>query len=220
MLPNDTGESERTTSSIDVIERPTLKQKVMNWIRAFDKDSGSDDSQSKKPLWNKKFWTPIDLEVDVDNSMVILCQLNFQEYNKNPHKYSMFRDFVAVSSCTGANRKREKLSVLLKQLSEVNKNGLKVIQPSGFVFHESRVGSTLVANTLASDELSMVFSESSPTANALLHCMSCTREQNIQLFRDIVTLMGLTTFHEHMFFKFQSITTTKIDLVLEVSEYC
>ena len=33
------------------------------------------------------------------------------------------------------------------------------LYPSGFVFHESRVGSTLVANILGSDPMNMIFSE-------------------------------------------------------------
>jgi hypothetical protein len=77
------------------------------------------------------------------------------------------------------------------------------------------VGSTLVANTLASDPFSMVFSESAPAANALLHCDSCTRERNVQLFRDVVTLMGRSPIHKRLFFKFQSITSTKMEIALE-----
>ena len=93
----------------------------------------------------------------------------------------------------------------------------RVVPPSAFVFHESRVGSTLVANNLASSPYSLVFSESAPTANALLHCFACTRQQEVQLFRDIVTLMGRSPIHHHLFFKFQSITSTKMEIALEVS---
>ena len=104
--------------------------------------------------------------------------------------------------------------------------------PSGFVFHESRVGSTLVANSLAANPWNMVFSESDPPSGntvqhqmksnfypsnsllnmftlnsshlnyrsffcdcdvaALLHCGACTEEQNVQLFRDVLTVMGTT----------------------------
>ncbi len=92
----------------------------------------------------------------------------------------------------------------------------RYIEPTGFVFHESRVGSTLVANNLASDPFSLVFSESSPTANALMHCIACTRQQEVQLFRNIVHLMGRSPFHKSLFFKFQSITSTKMEIALEV----
>ena len=84
------------------------------------------------------------------------------------------------------------------------------------MFHESRVGSTLVANNLGSDPFSLIFSESTPTANALLHCPVCTRQQSVQLFRDIVTLMGKSPIHKSLFFKFQSIASTKMEIVLEV----
>jgi hypothetical protein len=130
----------------------------------------------------------------------------------------MFRDLEGMSTCYGGNKKKEKLSVLLKDIE--SKKGTpegRVIQPTGFVFHESRVGSTLVANTLASDPWSMVFSESAPAANALLHCRTCSHEKAVKLFRDVVTLMGRSPFHERMFFKFQSITSTKMQIALEVS---
>eukprot|EP01035_Chromulina_nebulosa_P026497 gene26497-34697_t len=91
----------------------------------------------------------------------------------------------------------------------------RIVKPTGFVFHESRVGSTLVANSLASDPWSMVFSESAPTANALLHCNQCSKDIKIKIFRDVVTLMGNSPFHKRMFFKFQSIVTTEMEIVLE-----
>lgn len=61
----------------------------------------------------------------------------------------------------------------------------------------------------------MVFSESAPPANALLHCSDCSRSEQIELFRQVVQLMGATTFHTRLYFKFQSITTTKMDIALE-----
>ena len=85
------------------------------------------------------------------------------------------------------------------------------------MFTKSRVGSTLVANFLASDPWSLVFSESTPIANAILHCESCALERKVQLFRDVVLLMGRSPFHRRLFFKFQSITCTKMDIALLVS---
>jgi hypothetical protein len=85
------------------------------------------------------------------------------------------------------------------------------------MFTKSRVGSTLVANFLASDPWSLVFSESTPIANAILHCESCALERKVQLFRDVVLLMGRSPFHHRLFFKFQSITCTKMDIALLVS---
>jgi hypothetical protein len=122
-----------------------------------------------------------------------------------------------LSNCRGSNRKKEKLSVLLADLK--SKEGTiegRVLEPSAFVFHESRVGSTLIANEFASDPWSMVFSESGPPVSALLHCEACDRQKVIQLFRDIITLMGRSPFHKRLFFKFQSVSSTKMEIALEV----
>ena len=63
--------------------------------------------------------------------------------------------------------------------------------PSGFVFHESRVGSTLVANALTAmdPEGHRVYSESDPINQALKACegvlSTCDMEANAALFRDV-----------------------------------
>ena len=44
----------------------------------------------------------------------------------------------------------------------MRKKNIKPVKPSGFVFHESRVGSTLVANMLAAVPTNIVYSESAP----------------------------------------------------------
>uniref|UniRef100_A0A7S3GTU2 JmjC domain-containing protein n=1 Tax=Spumella elongata TaxID=89044 RepID=A0A7S3GTU2_9STRA len=148
--------------------------------------------------------------------VVILCKLNFQKYAESPHLSPMFKDLVGNSKCMGANRRRESLKTLMQEIADnPNDPNSRVVPPNGFVFHESRVGSTLIANFMASDPYAMVFSESTPMASAMLHCESCTHEYNVQLFRDVTTLMGRSPFHKHLFFKFQSITVTSMNIALE-----
>jgi hypothetical protein len=67
----------------------------------------------------------------------------------------------------------------------------------------------------ASDEDSMVFSESAPPASALLHCKGCSHKRQIEYFRATVHLMCRSTYHKRCFFKFQSITVTMIHIALE-----
>lgn len=160
-------------------------------------------------------WTPISITgLSGSDPNVELCKLDFKEYAKNPHLYAMFKDLVAKSQCSGANSRYARLSELKNEMRN-KPTDWTYLQPTGFVFHESRVGSTLVANMLASDPLSMVFSESAPPSAVLL-ARGLSRERKIELFRDVLTLMGLTTMHQRMFFKFQSITNTVNDIALEV----
>lgn len=173
-------------------------------------------------VWKLDSWTPISISsISTIDPTITLCQLNFKDYYESPHTHSKFKDFVRKSKCKGDNSRNEKMSVLKKMMKSENlaaESGpaQRFLKPSGFIFHESRVGSTLVANMLASDPYSMVFSESAPPAKALRK--SGSREERITFFRDIVSLMGATSMHKHLFFKFQSILSTHMDIILEVIE--
>lgn len=199
-----------------------LSRKILEWIPKHHQDAviAGEIAEPIEPDWDVEFWTPIDVEVSKSpaTTMLTMCRLNFREYSQNPHLYPMFKDLTGLSHCNGANRKRQTLQSALDELKQNQAQGStrgNVLQPNGFVFHESRVGSTLVANTFASDPFSIVFSESTPPANALLHCIGCSRQQQVQLFRDVVTLMGNSPIHTNLFFKFQSITSTKMEIALE-----
>lgn len=102
-----------------------------------------------------------------------------------------------------------------------NTNDVHVMPPSGFIFHESRVGSTLVANSLTAmdPEGHRVYSESNPINDALKACQgilsTCDMEANADLLRDVVYLMGRTSSptEKHMFFKVSSIGSKRIDVM-------
>jgi hypothetical protein len=183
-----------------------------------DWTSSTSENTNTKPYSGADFpgahWIPIELTGNLrDNPQVQLCKLNILEYSLNPHLYPMFKDLVMMSRCSGGNIKSESLNNILRDLPSLDEN---ITIPSGFIFHESRVGSTLIANMLASDPKSLVFSESSPPMAALLHCRSCSRERKVELFRDIVRVMSTSAAHDRVFFKFQSISNTAIDIALEV----
>ncbi len=171
---------------------------------------------NESPHW-EEFWTPTRIDNAAD-PMVTLCKLNFRKYSESPHQYPMFRDLETMSSCSILRSRRASLSSLLAEIHTDATRGLssgRTLAPTAFFFHESRVGSTLVANTLACDPFSLVFSESPPPASALLHGKG-DRARRVKLFRDIVTVMGRSPFHTRLFFKFQSITSTMMTLALEV----
>lgn len=171
--------------------------------------NGDDNFIPTQADWDNEFLTPVSIEQNSPDPYVQLCKLNFKDYSNSPHLTPMFRFLVSSSKC-GQGVTNVRLSTLVKKVK-----ANRFVEPTGFIFHESRVGSTLIANLLASDPWSMVFSESAPAATALLHCKTCSREENVKLFRDVVTVMGASSFHKRLFFKFQSITSTKMDIALE-----
>ncbi len=188
---------------------------MLRWVGASDSEFQAAFSAPVEKVEISEFWTPVNILGDVDEDPQIqLCQLNFKVYNDAPHLFPMFKDLVKMSKCSGNNYKIEKLSVLKKEMKSNHNDYLK---PSGFVFHESRVGSTLVANLLGCDPHFMVFSESDPPSKAMLHCPTCSLKERAEVFKDIVRLMGHTLGHYKVFFKFQSITNTANEVALSVS---
>lgn len=172
---------------------------------------------TRRPNYTNEFFSPIDVGVGGFNPMVTLCRLNFEKYSTAPHKLPMFKELVASSNCVQENVIERRLRDLHDEILRF-KGTLagRVIYPTAFVFHESRVGSTLVANLLGSDPFNMVYSESAPPSSVLVHTIGSGSAKHIALFRDVLTLMGRSPIHKRLFFKFQSITTTKINIALEV----
>lgn len=179
------------------------------------KEASTTSFQEGTPDWTLEHWTPVEIfnihfRDGKPQAKLKMCQLNFEKYTATPHLTPMFKDVVQMSNCN-FNSKSEDLSTLVEK---ARTGEVRVVEPNGFVFHESRVGSTLVANMIASDPWNMVFSESDPPATALTHCPGCTDDESVALFRDVITVMGISPVHKHLFFKFQSITTTRMHIAL------
>jgi len=119
---------------------------------------------------------------------------------------------VAAASKCG----RGKTGTLNELHSALAAKGVTPLPPSGFVFHESRVGSTLVANMLAAVPTNVVYSESSPLPPVLSRCHGCDAARRRDLLRKIVDLMGASPrYHTHLFYKFQSITVPNMKILLD-----
>jgi len=166
------------------------------------------------------------------------CQINWSLHKEEPSSYPMYRDLVAKSDCVKSINFDLKEAV---RLIQENDNGgdedghsatssqkqsqpkSHTMQPNGFVFHESRCGSTLASNALAVMEPSQhrVYSEAMPTFKVLAKCEmngnSCPKGTTVSLLRDVIYVMGRTNDQneQRMFMKLQSISTKFIDLFLE-----
>eukprot|EP00978_Attheya_sp_CCMP212_P006503 scaffold14942_cov47-Attheya_sp.AAC.6 len=131
----------------------------------------------------------------------------------------MFRDLVAASPDCQTSIVTLDLKYIAElahaydaEMAELGTNVPHAMEPTGFVFHESRCGSTLVANSLIGMDPKhhRVYSESAPPMKALAACgedyQSCDVEIAADLFRDVVYLMGRTNDAEesNLFFKIQS----------------
>ena len=74
--------------------------------------------------------------------------------------------------------------------------GRPALEPSGFVFHLSRSGSTLIANALQTAPKALVLSEPEILAEVLARAPS--------LLRDVFEVFGSSNYHTHMVVKWQS----------------
>uniref|UniRef100_A0A7S2H7V9 Sulfotransferase domain-containing protein n=1 Tax=Octactis speculum TaxID=3111310 RepID=A0A7S2H7V9_9STRA len=150
-------------------------------------------------------WTPVSVGSGSDPT-INLCKLDYDSYWRNPNNLPMFKDLVGKSKCSGKNSKSAKLSVLKKEM-EADPDG--TLQPTGFVFHESRCGSTLVADMLGSQAHHLVFSESAPPSSIASRGPNAHR-----VLRDVMLLMCRSSYHTRCFFKFQSINAPRIKTYL------
>lgn len=155
------------------------------------------------------------------------CKLKWDLHKYQPESVPMFNKLTDASHCSSfGNTFSLPLDEVMEQVREYDSNvsnnkAVKTIAPSGFVFHESRCGSTLVANSLAvvDPEMTRVYSESAPLISAMKACgagqdgdKECDREKSNRLIQDVVYLNGRTNDmrETHMFYKIQSIGTTFI----------
>jgi hypothetical protein len=182
----------------------------------------------------------IDVKINIDRILeddnysgitAEFCPLNFKVQKENPPETPMFRDLVDKSDgCVDGGRENVitvdlKEAVLLArefdQFAQDNDfdatyyNVPNQLQLKGVVFHESRCGSTLAANTmLAMNPVKhRVYSESAPPINAMMACGElydeCSLEASANLLRDVIYMMGRSNDpnEENVFFKFQSMST-------------
>mmetsp|Transcript_25953 Transcript_25953/g.56258 ORF Transcript_25953/g.56258 Transcript_25953/m.56258 type:complete len:468 (+) Transcript_25953:47-1450(+) len=152
----------------------------------------------------------------------VFCHVDFYLHKADPSVVPMFRDLVGQSAhCKGSGKIRTDLNTMVQKAREYDERDGAIthaIPPTGFVFHESRCGSTLVANSLMAMEpdANRVYSESSPPLNA---AQAVSRNKvpkhdgrAIQLLRDVVYMMGRTNDvnEKRLFFKVQSIGVKSI----------
>ena len=108
--------------------------------------------------------------------------------------------------------------------AEDHSNPIKSIEPTAFLYHEGRCGSTLVSNsvTALAPEQTRTYSEPMPALQALLDCdktrVNCNVEKAANVFRDVVYMMGRTSnpVEDRMFFKLLPSSILGVSVVKKV----
>lgn len=152
------------------------------------------------------------------------CRLDWDVHKADPSSTPMFRDLVQKSpDCSPQNQGTMELRKAAKAVRAFDKahayapaspNVPKLLNVTAFVFHESRCGSTLVANlcVAANPQGHRVYSESAPPIAALRYVCGeaytgCSVGTSASVLRDVIYLMSRTDDprEERVFFKIQSI---------------
>lgn len=118
-ISNDVAEGLNTNTIVTDQNSKSLSLKILEWLPHTNKHIT--DEYDMYPDYKQEFWSPIDVDVTYD-PMITLCKLNFKEYSESPHLYPMFRDLEKLSGCQGNNKKKEYLSVLMKEINSKKGN--------------------------------------------------------------------------------------------------
>jgi len=161
--------------------------------------------------------------VGYEGVLAHFCFLDFTPYQTDPSSYPMFRDLV-YNQCEPLNMFTYDLHKIIILATDYDRDKTRALKPSAFIFHESRCGSTLIANALTamSPTKHIVYSESAPALLALKVCglggKLCPPYRAAELFQDVIYLMGRTvdpSGQKRLFFKIQSTGTKYMDVALE-----
>jgi predicted RNA methylase len=109
----------------------------------------------------------------------------------------------------------EELQTVAKEIRSAG----KAIEPSGFIFHTSRCGSTLVSQALALFEENIVLSEAQLIHEALSvdYNIELSSKEKLELLKDVITLLGQKRFpyEKRLFIKFDAWSIAELDLIQE-----
>jgi len=169
-------------------------------------------------IYQNKLHDPAGYEGGVEGHF---CFLDWEKYRNDPSAYPMFRDLV-FHECKRSNSFTYDIQKIVR-LAETYDTDVRAIEPTAFIFHESRCGSTLIANALTamSPTEHLVYSEAQALLQAVKACgiggKQCPPNRAVELFQDIVFIMGLTNEpgRNRLFFKIQSMATKYMSVAME-----
>lgn len=176
--------------------------------------------------------------IDYEGSILgEFCRLQWSVHKAEPSKNPMFRELLAASpDCDAGNRVTMDLQQAARAARDYDDKSQhtwdgtdipKLLNLTTVVFHESRCGSTLIANMAVAAGTTdasgagahRVYSESPPPVAALKHVCgeeyeTCSPEVAATVFQDVIYLMSRSDdpHEQRVFFKMQSISSRNIDV--------
>jgi len=151
------------------------------------------------------------------------CHIDWKLQEKDPHVVPMFNDLMRQSAMCDSTTIVVDLWDLARHAqtydSQLSAHVL-ALSPTGIIFHESRCGSTLMANMLAgfSPKHTRMYSENQVHVQTIKACTGnnnpCNPDLHQKLIQDVFYLSGRTVRKErpqYVFYKISSIGSLSID---------
>lgn len=178
----------------------------------------------------------------VSDTTADFCFIDWEVYRKDPPGLPMFPDLMKKSNCTTRTeydedgektQARTSRRLYFQEIVDLVKwydvsHGIQTVEPTGFIFHESRCGSTLASNMLVAVDpnLTYMYSESQPLFKTIRACVErqnpleeCNRTKTTELLRDIMYMMTRqptsSSVGKRVFFKFIPFDPLGFDIILE-----
>ena len=218
--PNDTANKENNDEWV-------LQQIVQGKLQLVDLELHHDRVASILQKQHQSSSSSLDYTKLIQASF---CPLDWSSHEQDPSQTPMFRMVVHQSpQCRDEEDWYDiDLYRVVQALQEQQTLAAPILPVAGVVFHESRCGSTLVANLLQchNPQENIVYSESAPMIAALTALSQKhandphdNQEQqhalHLQVLRDVVRVMSIAPAASHkrrVFFKIQSKGTTALDI--------
>ena len=169
--------------------------------------SGSENT-TKPANSELRDWVPMEVSSDAPDTAVVWCYMGGSRFTEPFFEDTIRRQFRIPFS--RAFRHRTSIETV-GELVDHNPG----LQPTGFIFHMSRCGSTLVSQMLAALEKNIVISEAPPIDSVLNTKTAVGNERRGLWLRWIVGALGQKRFdaEQHLFIKFDSWNTLDLDVV-------
>ena len=216
----------RGRKKVQVYNNPTAAAFSSDWtpIRVkLGKDFNSSTVTLCKLDWKKRAEVCCFSRKFLWQGLSSRCQMPHFDCLQTPATLPMFQDLIRVSKC---NRVANRKMVTLAGMADVIEPWLKAeaagkwnaedpefgqhaknfpqLQPSGLIFHEMRVGSTLLSNMLQAASGNLAYSESPPPMDIMRHS-TAERSVKVRALRVVIAAMSRVSGFDRFYFKFQMV---------------
>lgn len=175
--------------------------------------SAQTEMDVQKKSENFQNWIPVRIHRKEQKTLVDWCDMGNKRFTE-----PFFEETIAV-------RKRDSLvraAIRQTPLNRLEKlsGRFPAVEPTGFIFHLSRCGSTLISQMFAALDKNIVISEA-PPIDSIIRCHyqepEISRAERLSYLKFLVSALGQKRFAEekHLFIKFDCWHTLNLDLVTE-----